>query len=217
MILGIFGAGGNGKTLADAADIFNRLMPKWDKFIFIDDVIGVKEHYSLEVYTYQEVKDKFSKDEIEIVISVGEPSSRKKLHDMVKADGFKLGQVISPRAIMPIECKIGEGVILLDCVIGSDVVIGDNTFVSEDAIVGHDTVVGEDAIIGPKSFIAGHCRIGNGAYIGPCSIIRDRIQIEDTGVVAIGAVVFKTVYSKSYAMGNPARNMPKEDNFKVFK
>ena len=217
MILGIFGAGGNGKTLADAADIFNRLMPKWDKFVFIDDVIGVKEHYTLDVYTYQEVKEKFSSDEIEIAISVGEPSSRKKLHDMVKSDGYRLAQVISPRAIMPLECKIGEGVILLDCVIGSDVVIGDNTFVSENAIVGHDTIIGEDAIIGPKSFIAGHCRIGNETYIGPCSILRDRLTIEDTGVVAIGAVVFKTVLSSHCAIGNPARNMPKEKDFKVFK
>ena len=78
MILGIFGAGGNGKTLADAADIINGLMHKWEKIVFVDDVVGVKKHYTLDVYTYQEVKEQFSKDEIEIVISLGEPAKRKK-------------------------------------------------------------------------------------------------------------------------------------------
>ena len=52
MILGIFGAGGNGKTLADAADIINGLMHKWEKIVFVDDVVGVKKHYTLDVYTY---------------------------------------------------------------------------------------------------------------------------------------------------------------------
>ncbi len=217
MILGIFGAGGNGKTLADAADIINGLMHKWEKIVFVDDVVGVKKHYTLDVYTYQEVKEQFSKDEIEIVISLGEPANRKKIHDMLKRDGFKLGQVISPRAIMPLDCKLGEGIILLDCIIGSDVVIGDNTFVSENAIIGHDTIVGEDSIVGPKVFIAGHCRIGNEVYVGPCAILRDRLTIEDHGVVSIGAVVFKTVFHNSVAIGNPARNMPKDDNHKLFK
>lgn len=216
MILAIFGAGGNGKTLVDAATIFNNIKPKWEKFIFIDDVIGVKEHYGLEVYTYQEVKKLFSPDEIEIAISMGEPGSRKKVRDFVKADGFKLGQIISPRAILPNECKLGEGVILLDCIIGSDVEIGDNTFISENAIVGHDTIVGADGIIGAKAFIAGHCKIGDQVYIGPCAILRDRLIIEDTGVVSIGAVVFKTVFSSSVAIGNPAKNMKKTEDYHVF-
>ncbi|SHJ28648.1 NeuD/PglB/VioB family sugar acetyltransferase [Pseudobutyrivibrio xylanivorans] len=217
MILGVFGAGGNGKTVVDAAQIFWGNTSRWEKIIFIDDVVGEKEVYQHEVFTYEEMKEKYSPDKIEILISLGEPSARKHAYDMIKHDGYRLGQLITPGSVLPQNYSFGEGVIILEADINSDVTVGDNTFISAEAMIGHDTIIGNDCIIGPRAFIAGHCNIGNQVYIGPNASLRDRINIEDTAVVSIGAVVFKNVTSDSIAIGNPSRSMKKTDDYQVFK
>ncbi len=217
MILGVFGAGGNGKTIVDAAQIFWSDTSRWEKIIFIDDVVGKKEIYQHEVFTYAEMKKTYSPEDIEILISLGEPSARKKAFDMIKLDGYRLGQLVTPGTVLPQNYSFGEGVIILEADINSDVTVGDNTIISAEAMVGHDTIVGNDCIIGPRVFIAGHCNIGNQVYIGPCAILRDRIDVDDTAVISIGAVVFKNVASDSIAIGNPSRNMKKGDDYQVFK
>ena len=216
MVLGIYGSGGNGTTIVDGMYIlgFDKI---YKKIIFIDDVVGIKEVYGHEVYTFDEVKQTFSCDELEILISLGEPADRKMLFNKIKEEGYRLANgIISPRANMPLRCKIGEGSILFDCTIGSDVIIGENTFVSENVIIGHNTVIGNHGIISAQAFVAGHCKIGDEVYIGPSSSIRDRLTIEDTAVVALGAVVLKDVSRNSIAIGNPARNIHKDENYRIF-
>lgn len=217
MILGIFGAGGNGRTIVDAINIRWGEESPWEKVLFIDDVVKEKEVYQCQVYTYESMKSTYSPDEIELLISFGEPSERKKAFDMIKRDGYSLAKFIAIKTYMPQNCSIGEGAIIIGAFINSDVKIGDNTFVTVDAIIGHDSVIGSDCIIGPRAFVAGHCNIGNQVYIGPYAVLRDKIEIEDTAVVTMGAVVFKNVARDYMAIGNPARSMKKGDDFKVFK
>lgn len=216
MILGIYGAGGNGKLVADIALYQNEAESKWDKIIFIDDVVGVKEVYGFEVFTFKEVCEIFSPQNIEIVISFGEPADRKLVFERIKKAGYSLGRVIAPKSVVTKDVKMGEGVIIFHSSVGSDVVLGDNVFVSEGALIGHDITIGPHGVIGARAFVAGHCQLGEQVYIGPCAVLRDRIKIEDTAVVAIGAVVFKDVSGNSIAIGNPARSMKKEEGYRIF-
>ncbi|QFJ53905.1 NeuD/PglB/VioB family sugar acetyltransferase [Pseudobutyrivibrio xylanivorans] len=216
MILGIYGAGGNGKLVADLALYENEAESKWDKIIFVDDVVGVEEKYGLEVYTFSEVREKIKPQDIEMVISLGEPCDRELVFERIKEAGYSLGQAISPDAYVTKDVKIGEGVIIFNCSVGSDVILGDNVFVSEGALIGHDITIGPHGVIGARAFVAGHCQLGEQVYIGPCAVLRDRIKIEDTAVVAIGAVVFKDVSGNSIAIGNPARSMKKEEGYRIF-
>ncbi len=216
MVLGIYGAGGNGKTVADLARYIEREGKRWEKLVFIDDVTDQKEIYGIEVYSFEEALSIFSCDEIRFVISNGEPADRELLYRKIKGKNYKLETLVNPKAWVPEGTKIGEGCILGLCSIGSDTIIGNNTFISQDAIVGHDTLVGDNTIISAGSFVAGHCAIGNKVYVGPRAVLRDRIKIEDTAVIAIGAVVFKDVPGNMIALGNPAKHIRKEENYRIF-
>lgn len=216
MILGVYGAGGNGKTVVDLAHFIEKRNKRWDRIVFIDDVTDEKMVYGIEVYSYEEAMSTFQKDEIGFIISNGEPADREKLFNKLKDDGCHFETLINPDAWLPEKTVIGEGCIVGLCTVGSDSCIGDNTFVSQDAIIGHDTVIGKNTIVSAGSFIAGHCKIGGKVYIGPRASLRDRISVEDTAVVAIGAVVLKDVPGNVIALGNPAKYIRKEDDYRIF-
>lgn len=216
MILGIYGAGGNGKTAVDLANVINNRSKKWDRIVFIDDVINEKTIYGVDVYTFEESVIMFSRDEISYVISNGEPSDREMLYNRLKELECRLETLINPDAWVPEGTIIGEGCILALCSIGSDTIIENNVVISQDALIGHDTKIGANTNISAGAFVAGHCNIGKNVYIGPRAVLRDRIDVEENAVVALGAVVFKDVPGTAIAIGNPAKHIKKEDGFRIF-
>lgn len=216
MVLCVYGAGGNGKTLIDLARMIEKEEHRWDEIVFVDDVTEEKEIYGLKVYRFQQICQKYGKDEVEYVITIGEPFYRKKLYDKVKSEGYTMPVLKNPHAVIPESTVIGEGTILANCYIGSDTVIGVNTIVSEKAVVGHDTSVGNHCNLSMGSFVAGHCQVGDEVYLGPMAAIRDRIEIGDTAVIAMSAAVFKNVGGDMIAIGNPAKCIRKENGYKVF-
>ncbi len=216
MILGIYGAGGNGKTAVDLANVINNRSKRWDRIVFIDDVINEKTIYGVDVYTFEESVRMFSRDEISYVISNGEPSDREMLYNRLKELECRLETLINPDAWVPEGTIIGEGCILALCSIGSDTIIENNVVISQDALIGHDTKIGANTNISAGAFVAGHCNIGKNVYIGPRAVLRDRIDVEENAVVALGAVVFKDVPGTAIAIGNPAKHIKKEDGFRIF-
>ena len=79
MVLGVYGAGGNGKILVDLAETVNMFKQRWQEIVFIDDVIGVSESYQKRVYTFEEAITAYDSDEIEFAVSVGDPADRELL------------------------------------------------------------------------------------------------------------------------------------------
>lgn len=216
MILGIYGGGGMGKTIVDFAKIINAKNHQWDKFIFIDDVLQSKREYGLDVFSFDEMRHAFKPDEIELSISLGEPEYREMLYNRIKAAGYSLARLVDPDAVIAGTARLGEGVIITKCLIVSDVVISDNSMVLWDAIIGHDVVVGSHTVIAVGAFIGGHCKIGNKVYVGVRAILRDRILVEDTAVLALGSVIVKSVPGDVVALGNPARFIKKTADYRVF-
>ncbi len=216
MILGVYGAGGNGKTVVDLAHVINKKSKRWDRIVFIDDVTQEKNVYDTDVYTFEEAITQFNKDEISFVISLGEPADREMLYNKLKEHGCRFDTLVDPEAWIPGRTVIGEGCILSVCTVTSDTVLEPNVFVSQYAIIGHDTTIGANSIVSAGSFVAGHCKIGKNVYIGPRAALRDRIDVEDNAVVAIGAVVLKNVPGNVIALGNPAKYIKKEDGYRIF-
>ena len=204
MVLGVFGAGGNGRMLVDELRNLPQNQFPWSEIIFVDDVIEEREFYGCRVFSFQQVKEQFSTDEIEIAITLGDPFHRESIFQMIKSAGYKLpvlkisGTDISSTAIL------GEGVIVCG-IVGSNAVIRDNVLISKNAMVGHDTTIGEHCDISAGSFIAGHCILGKRVYMGPMAAIRDGITIGDNCIVGMSAAVYKNMEAEKVALGNPAR------------
>ena len=211
MVLGIVGAGGSGKLAVDFAHRVDPHHDRWSDIIFIDDVVKRREVYHTPVYRSKEIlTDSNLKNNLEVVISLGNPEAREKIFHKMKEAGICLATMIDPQAQISESVQCGEGVVICDAFIGSDTYIGDNTIIYQDAVIGHDVSIGKNTIISAKCFIAGHCTIGDRVFMGPVSVMRDRLFIEDDCVISIGATLFKDMSCKMVAIGNPAKIIKRE-------
>lgn len=217
MILGMYGAGGAGRSFMNAQLNDRNIEKEWDDKVYIDDVIGVSELDGRKVYTFDQIKQIYSPDEIRIIISLGEPTARKAVYDRIKADGYKLHTYIDVSARIWDNVQIGEGCIVFpETVVDNNTVLKENSIIYLNAMVGHDTVVGAHSVVSVKSFIAGHCNIGACSYIGPGALLKDRLQIGEEGVIGLGAAVYRDVPAGYVAIGNPARAIQRGSDKGVF-
>lgn len=217
MVLGIFGAGGNGKMALDMVDRINVNNERWSEVIFVDDVIGVKEFHGLNVCTFQEAIEKYSPQELELVISLGEPEYRELVYNKIMQLGVRLATIIDPDAEVDSSAQIGNGVaICKGAYIGSDSVIEDNVLVIGRAVVGHDTTIKKHCNISAFAFIAGHCVLEEKVYVGPTAAMIDRLHIGTGSVIGLNAALYKDVPDNMVAIGNPARIVKREKGKNLF-
>ena len=216
MVLGVYGAGGNGKILVDLAETVNMFKQRWQEIVFIDDVISVSESYRKRVYTFEEAITAYDSDEIEFAVSVGDPADRELLYRRIKDNGYYLATIIHPHSNISPSLIAGEGLIVANGFIGSDVTLGDNVAVGYMALIGHDTCVKSNTMISAGVFIAGHCSVEEKVYIGPAGAIRDRLRIGTASVIGMNAAVYKDVPAHTTAIGNPAKCIVRENGKKLF-
>lgn len=215
MTLGIYGAGGTGKAICDEIIRGEKIKEKYEKIIFIDDVLGLKEYYGLEVFSFEEVKKMFGKEKIEFLIALGEPGAREVLFNKIKKEGFCFATWIHPEADVSPSATIGEGCFIDKAYIDNDVIIGKNILVYPQAIIGHNTQIKDHSLISIRAFIGGYCMLEEKVYFGPCAACRDRIHIGENSVIGLNAALYKDVPADYTAIGNPARNLQRNAG-KVF-
>ena len=213
--LAIYGSGGAGTELYEMISV-SSLKNHWREILFIDDTKPQSITHTIKSYPFSDFVNIFNAEEIEIVIAVGEPSSREYLYKKVKEAGYSLGKVVSETALVSPSATLSDGVVVLGrSIVSSGAHIGSNTFINSTAIIGHNVDVGPHCLICSFSILAGHAQIGSCSFIGASSCIRDKIVLGDKVVVSMGAVVLKNVESGFVVMGNPARVISKS-NDKVF-
>ena len=212
-MLGIYGAGGLGRELYDLAHRINYLSNKWDHIVFIDD--SLKGESNLPIYPFEEFKQLPGK--LEIVVGVGEPSTRNLLHDKIISHGLTLATLIDPTALVSNSAIIEPGVIVSEfCSIHSETYIGANTLIQPYCCIGHDIRIGKHSVISTTVNIGGGTIIGDRVYLGMNCAILQKLRIESESIIAMGSVVFRDVTARTMVIGNPARVTKGNENKKVF-
>jgi UDP-3-O-[3-hydroxymyristoyl] glucosamine N-acyltransferase len=87
-----------------------------------------------------------------------------------------------------------------------DTVIGDSTLIDNLSHIAHAVKIGNNARIAGAT-IPGRVVIGDGAWIGPSSVVINGASIGEGARVNIGAVVLRDVPAGVSVFGNPARVM----------
>jgi acetyltransferase-like isoleucine patch superfamily enzyme len=92
--------------------------------------------------------------------------------------------------------------------------IGDNVWIGYDVILETSRPwlieIGDHALIGVRTTVIAHfngaegVKIGEAAYIGPCSLILPNVTIGRGAVVSAGSVVTRSVPELTVVQGNPA-------------
>lgn len=210
MILAIYCAGGLGREVIEFARSINR----WENIIFVDDVTSEKVISDANVFRFSEVEQ--FRGNLEFVIANGEPAVREVLYHKIKDAGYPLGTLISPYCSILSKTEIGEGCILYDCGISTNVCIGPNVLMNGKVLIGHDTTVGAHCVLSALSFLGGDTHLEERVYVGPGGMIKDRIHVGRDAIISLGAVVLRNVRAESIVIGNPARKLGNNEEKTVF-
>lgn len=216
MILAIYGAGGLGKEICDAA--FISKTDGYEEILFIDDIKDIQEYYGKKVYTFEVFIKKFTKDDCEIIIGIGEPSIRSDLFQKVNGYAYRFATVIHPTSVVSSSSTVGQGVYIGPLsFISSNTVVSDNVLIQPHTLIGHDTRVGFSSVISPHASVAGACKIGERSYIALNATIGEKISIGDDSIIGMASCVNLDIPSEVIAIGCPARVVKKNENKRVFR
>lgn len=212
-ILGIYGCGGAGRESKEIAEMQNL----WDEIVFIDDAYSNDTFKGVHRYNYTEFKERYSIQDTEITISLGEPEIKKRLYEKLKKEGFRFANIIHPQAVVSPSAKIGDGLILkAHSLISADAVVGNNVSLEENGIVGHDSIISDHCQISANVVVAGGCKVGEATYIGLGVPVKQGAVIGANCVIGMGSVVIRDIPDNVIAIGNPARPMKNKDDSRVF-
>lgn len=215
-VLGIYCAGGFGRSTMELAKDINKSEEKWDGFCFISDIEPEKKVQE-EVCFFEEFIKKYRIEEAEVIIAIGEPLYREKLFKKVKKAGYSLPNLIHPTATIHREKLSGAGNIIQDYahISPSSTYIGDNNVFMTFSRVAHDSHVGNHCVFSAGAMVSGNDIIEDRCYIGTGAKLREKICVGHDAVIGMGAIVTKSVDAYSVVVGNPAREIRK-NNGRVF-
>lgn len=147
--------------------------------------------------------------EIPMVIAIGNPFLRGKLHEKIVSSRGRLFSFVHPTAYVSATAKLSEGVIVYpNSTVHAGVCLQENVFVNSNVSIGHETVVGSNTMISPGSSIGGASIVGSECYIGLGSCILERIRISNGVTIGGGAMVIKDCISPHNTyVGVPAKPM----------
>lgn len=210
MTLAIYCAGGLGKEIVALA----RSVTRWDYIIFVDDVTNDEWYQGARVVRFDDVKD--LPDDVEFIIANGEPEVREILYNKIKASGYRLTTIYGPGCSVLPGASIGEGCVLSECIVSSDVIVEDNVLINNKAIIGHDAVIGPHSFVSAGCFVGGYTKVGRKVYMAPGSMAKDRIQVGESVIISLGAVLLRNVAPQAIMVGNPAKQIGENTEHKVF-
>ncbi len=193
----IYGAGGHGWVVADAAHNAG-----WHILGFIDDTPNGDRVGDWPVFQ-RDVLDKPDLD-ARIIVAIGDnPLRRRICFDMAKR-GRLLATIVHPTAAVSDFATLGEGVYVgPNAAVNAQAVVGDGAIINSGAVVEHHCRVGPYAHIAPKAAIGGEVTVGELTLLGVGVSVRPKITIGSNCTVGVGAAIVKDVPDNRTVVGVP--------------
>ena len=202
----LYGAGGHGKVVADAAEKAGC----FELAGFVDDK-PLTEFFGLPVLGDAEALSGVRHSGVEYAVScVGDNEIREMLDETLLEAGFSFATVIHPSAQVARETVIGEGTVVMPgAIVGPGTVLGRSCVVNTSASIDHDCRLGNYVHVAPGASICGGVRIGSHSLVGVGASILPNIKIGPGAIVAGGATVTSDVPDDATVAGTPARAIQK--------
>jgi sugar O-acyltransferase (sialic acid O-acetyltransferase NeuD family) len=140
--------------------------------------------------------------------SIGKPSLRIKLFNMLETIGFEIPNIIDLTAIVSNYVKIGRGIFIgKNVVVNAEATIDDGSIINNGSIVGHESIINRFCHIASGSVICGEVEIGENTHIGAGSVIKQQVKIGSNTIIGMGSIVLKDIKGNVVAYGNPCKEV----------
>lgn len=197
----IFGAGGHGRVVADAA----LAAGQWLRVLASDRdparctgelLAGVP---LLPAYAATAAAGA-------IHVAIGDASNRAK--EVATLPAGLLATVVHPRACVSPHAGIGPGCFIAAlAVVGPNARLGVSVIVNHGAIVDHDVSVGDYTHVAPLAALGGGARLGRRVLVGSGASVLPGVSVGDDVVIGAGAVVAHDLPQAGTYAGVPARRL----------
>ncbi|WP_431097769.1 NeuD/PglB/VioB family sugar acetyltransferase [Polaromonas aquatica] len=195
----VFGAGGHGKVVADAALLCGAPA-------LASDRNPVLCHGELLPGVRLVGVDAVPAEITAVHVAIGNNLWRKR-----EADFFghvRLRSVIHPAAVVAASARLGAGSFVAAlAVVAPDASLGVGAIVNHGAIVDHDCTVGAFCHVAPHATLGGAVRLGQRVLVGSGAVVLPGVEIGDDVVVGGGAVVRHDLREAGTYVGVPARRI----------
>ena len=146
-----------------------------------------------------------------VAICAGKGAAREAIATRLAALGIddeRYAVVLDPSVVAPPSCAVGVGSILLAGVtLTASVTVGRHVVCMPRVVLTHDDVVEDFATLCAGVVLGGSVVVGQRAYLGMASSVRERTQVGPDRVLAMGAVAIGDLTMGQMACGVPAAPM----------
>lgn len=205
----IFGAGGHGRVVADAAIAQGR----WARVRVTDRDAG-RVGEVLWAGLAVEALDEAVAGSTQVHVAIGAAAARER---EARALGFDaslshrqptLVTIIHPHATVSPHAGIGPGCFLAaQCVVAPAARLGVSVIVNHGAVVDHDAQVGDYTHVAPLAALGGGVQVGRRVLVGAGAKLLPGVRVADDVVIGAGAVVRDSIERPGVYAGVPARRV----------
>jgi sugar O-acyltransferase (sialic acid O-acetyltransferase NeuD family) len=202
----IIGAGGMGRSMYSIAE--NSIGYDNDFIIkgFLDDNLSALnpfEGYPPVISTIKEYQ--INEDDV-FICSIGNMDIKKQICNFFKKKGGVFYTLISKKAILRNNARIGQGTVIADFAhIGADSVIGENCLIQTFAVIGHDCKIGNYVRLDTHCTCVGGVIIKDEVIVYTSAILNHDVIVEEKAKVAAGSFVIRKVKNGVTVFGSPAK------------
>lgn len=203
--------------IGEFANMIAEFIEKYDKkkviaFSLNKDYIKDEFAYGKRVVAYEDLKQYFDVDKIELVIAVGYKKMndiRKKFTEQILNDGYKLANFIHPSAFVASSAKIKQGNIILEsAIISENVIIGNSNIIWNGCNISHNCIIGDYNYLAPSVTMGGCVSIKSNCFFGLSSIILSGKKIESYTLAGAGSYIAND--TEEYSVYVPQRSIKLE-------
>ncbi len=194
----IYGAGGHGRVVADAA-----VAAGWIVAGFIDDHRAGEREAGWMILDHEDL-DEHPSAVVHVAIGAGEV--RRLICERLQREGRTLVTIVHPTAWVSPSAELAENVYVgPQAAINAAATIDIGAIINTSAVVEHHCHMGAFSHLSPGAALAGAAQLGVLSTMGTNASAIPQVRIGDRCIIGAGAAVIEDIRDGQTVMGVPAR------------